>query len=314
MTQLIHQGYSRKYIAGKLNNSLKVIDKRPDLFPQEFAKLQYAFSQEASDHQVIYKIKTNSNSSLQFASSEITEIDELPVYVKSNRFINERFKEKTEDEKYLSVKVQSYDFWSALRFTLPIIAESIEVNVLHGSENRIHLENQAVVIHFNSSRLRILPTEEVLDGFYNYKEAGFTRFINNFQKLEPNSVAREKMRSAIRFYKLGNDSIEIEHKILNYWIGFEQLFSSVDTEEDSIKRIKTFFIAMNSVYYWQRRVNYLLESVKRVGNTTDISVADLTNREFSIDNPLNPLLKTRLGHYIEINSNLMVSVFSFNAA
>ena len=162
---------------------------------------------------------------------------------------------------------------------------------MHDSENKIIVEKQSLIIHSISRLYRFWPIEENLDGFYQYHEPEFYRFIDNFKLMKEDSVAREKIKSAIRFYKLGNDSVEVEHKILNYWIGFEQLFSAVDTEEDSIKRIKSYFVAINGVFYWQRKTNYLLSSIARAG--VNLNVSDLIPANTANCDGLNPLVKTR---------------------
>jgi hypothetical protein len=128
--------------------------------------------------------------------------------------------------------------------------------------------------------------EEPLDGFYTYQD--------NYKQLDEGSVAKEKIRSAIRFYKLGNESIEMEHKILNYWIGFEQLFAAVDSEEDSIKRIKSFFIAMNGALYMQSRLQYLIRSIEKRCDTR-IKPADLAGPVDLVKG--NTLLSKRLIYY-----------------
>ena len=80
---------------------------------------------------------------------------------------------------------------------------------------------------------------------------------------------------------------------MNYWIGFEQLFSAIDTEEDSINRMKSFFIAINAVYYWQRRTTYLLN---RAG--VNYSFENFTNSQLPVDPHPNPQIQHRLEKYV----------------
>ena len=103
--------------------------------------------------------------------------------------------------------------------------------------------------------------------------------------------------------------MEIEHKILNYWIGFEQLFASVDSSDDSINRMKNFFVHLSCCYYIQRRTNYLLvlAELKKYRNIEDtITVKDLkkeliTNLSFEDE---DPLLEKRIKKYInDFNTN-----------
>lgn len=297
VSQLIFLGYSRKFIVDYLRKSRNYIDKGNSL-EDGLGKLEQVFSYGPEKYDVIYKIKCYSESDIKIASQLIRKMEKFPSAYSKNKFVNEKFKEKGEGEGYYSVQIESLDFWSALHKSQPIISETIELNILHDIDNRIVLEKQALIIHSKTKKIRMASTEENLDGFYTYQEPEFYRFVENYKKIEEGSDAREKIRSAIRFYKLGNDSVELEHKFLNYWIGFEQLFSSVDSDEDSIKRIKSFFIPINAVFYWQRRTNYLLASLGRAGKI--LTVKDLLSDDLDIEGLSDPLILSRLKSYNSI--------------
>ncbi len=293
VTQLIHQGYSRKFILDRIRKSKTFLDNNSTI-EIVFSKLNTVFDNNRDDYEAIFKIKPNSADTLLIASNQINELDTFPKEFENKRYISERFKERSEGEKYLSVIINSLDFWSALRTTYLLVTETVEINCLHDIDNKITLDKQALIIHCSSRSYRMESIEENLDGFYDYQESDFVRFVENFKALNGRSnVAYEKIRSAIRFYKLGNDSQEIEHKILNYWIGFEQLFSAIDTEEDSINRMKSFFIAINAVYYWQRRTTYLLN---RAG--VNYSFENFTNSQLPVDPHPNPQIQHRLEKYV----------------
>jgi|GEM_PF-2051503 len=269
LSQLIYLGHSRKFIKDRLHKCEKSI-KEGNSIQDCFSKLILVFSKEKDKYNVLFKIKIAPETEFLPASSSIREIADFPNEYLNSKHINKRFKEKGTGELFFVVETDNLDFWSALRKAYQLISETIEINILNNSDNRIILEHQALIIHCSSKHYRMEAIEEKLDGFYTYNDGDFKHFIENYRKLAEGSTAKEKIRSAIRFYKLGNESIEIEHKILNYWIGFEQLFSAVDSEEDSIKRIKAFFISMNASLYFQSRVQYLLRCVERCGETVNL--------------------------------------------
>jgi len=256
ITQLHYRGYSRKFINNSFRKSHELINKGDDI-SKTFDKLCQNFSMEAESYKTIFKLKSESIGNIKFASQIIKSIEKLPEEFDAAEKINARFKELEENEIYVEIEISAFDFWSALKLSHEIISESIEINILHKTENRIILENQALIYHAASMSYRMESIEDSLDGHYDYNEAAFNRFIDNYKNIK-SSVAKEKLRSAIRFYKLGNDSLEIEHKILNYWIGFEQLFAAVESNEDSINRMKNFYVHLSCCYYLQRRTNYLL--------------------------------------------------------
>ena len=74
------------------------------------------------------------------------------------------------------------------------------------------------------------------------------------------------MESAIRYLRLGNQSIEVEHKFINYWIGLEYLFSNYESQH-TINRIKEHFINAHCLAYVKRNVHHLKKNFARLDNT-----------------------------------------------
>lgn len=295
ISHLQHNGFSRKYVIHHIRTTQKMLDQGVSL---EIAleKLILFFMQPDEKYNVIFKLKKNTLGSINLASTQIFEIENLPETFRSNKFINDRFKEKLDGESYLNVSVEVHDFWSALKKAKQIISETIELNFLHDSDINISIDNQALAIHTATQKIRMEALHEKLDGFYVCREPSFIRFIDNYKKLEEYHVTKGKIKSAIRFYTLGNESVDIEHKFLNYWIGLEQLFAAINNDEDSIMRIKTYFKAISGVYYLQRRTTYLLESLSRSG--ISLSLDDLKPGLRMDELLLNPLLKKRLSSYL----------------
>lgn len=311
ITQLLYRGFSRKFITYRFRKGHEAIVKG-ETIKNAVTKLISEFSRGKEIYKTIFKLKSDSIANIKFASQNIIKLEKLIDDFKDSKHINAKFSDLEENEIYVEIEVKSSDFWSALKISHQIISETVEINILHESENNIVIENQALVYHEFSKAHRMESIEDSLDGYYDYNENEFNRFIENYKKIE-STVAREKLRSAIRFYKLGNDSIEIEHKILNYWIGFEQLFSSVESNEDSIKRIKIFYVSLSCCYYLQRRVNYLLilaERKKYTNNGRGIKIGDLKiglmNSLKFTDN--DPLIEKRIEKYItSFNSNKTIT-------
>lgn len=219
ITQQIYRGYSRKFVSNRFRKSHSQLNKGEEI-EKVFEKLSVEYSRDKEIYKAIFKLKSESIANFKLASQLIRQLEKLPDFLQESKRINAKFKELEENEIYLEVTVDSLDYWSALRSSHRIITETIEINILHQTENKIVIENQGIIYSNEFETFRIETLEDLLDGHYDYNENEFNRFIENYKNIE-SSVAKEKLRSAIRFYKLGNDSLEIEHKILNYWIGFE---------------------------------------------------------------------------------------------
>lgn len=307
LSQLLFKGYSRKFISNSFRKANDLIESGQSN-EETIGKLASFFERGYEKYTVIFKIKSNNVLQFKTASNELIKVDTFPEEFKDKKFINTKFQELDDDEIYLKTDINSTDFWSGLKNSYPLVSESIELNILHKSEHKILLENQALVFHCNSKRYRMETLDNTLDGYYDYDEDEFSRFIFNYKNIQ-STTAKEKLRSAIRFYKLGNESIELEHKILNYWIGFEQLFSAINSDEDSIKRIKKFYVTLSSCYYLQRRVNYLLvicenRNIKNAGNKLEINNLKNGLMDTIVFEYDDPLIEKRLTRYInDFNSN-----------
>lgn len=306
ISQLIYDGFSKYFIETRFRKCADSIFKKGVVTNDAFDRLNVIFGSKCSLYNVYIKLKVNSEYKLRFITDKINQIDNLPETVLSSQFVNNKFKELTSNEIFVRVSIEAQDFWSSISYSHQLLTESIEINILHHSDNKITIENQAVTVHSDSGKFRIDTIEQEIDGFYHHNETEFNRFVENLKNIESNT-AKEKITSAIRFYKLGNDSVEMEHKILNYWIGFEQLFSAIDTEEDSISRMKTFYTSLNLTYYFQRKINYLINSLdrnnlkynrKKISTDIFLEKFDKTNL-----NGRNPLFIRRLENYFDNNTN-----------
>ena len=310
ITQQLYRGYSRKFVSNRFRKSHSQLNNNEKI-EKIFERLAVEYSRDKETYKAIFKLKSESIENIKFASQSIAQLVELPAFLVEAQYVNAKFKELYENEIYVEITVDSLDFWSALKLSHRIISETIEINILHKTENTIILENQAIVYSNEFKTFRIETLEDLLDGHYDYNENEFNRFIENYKNIK-SSVAKEKLRAAIRFYKLGNDSLEIEHKILNYWIGFEQLFSAVDSNEDSIKRMKTFYVTLSCCCYLQRRVNYIITLTDRKKYTNQgIKIETKDLKEGLIEllkfEEEDPLLEKRLKKYInDFNTNHLI--------
>lgn len=306
MSELLKIGYSRSFVKNRINRLSESLSEQNEL-QTLFDELIETFTNEAASYGVIFKIKHSNPSSFVLTSDNVIRLYEFPNHLLQQE-IRRNFTELRSGELFVQITVQGFDFNQALRLAYRKISEIIDVNILHQSDYTIEIVESAIVFHENTLRLRMLPIAETLDGQYDYQESEFHRFVENYRRLPEGSSIRDKIRSAIRFYKLGNESVELEHKILNYWIGFEQLFSSETTSEDSIKRIKSFFIAINGTYYLQRRVYYLVNQLSRIGvkhNSRSITKEDLFRKSILDEIQRNSLSDPFVFQRLSCYSNLL---------
>jgi hypothetical protein len=76
--------------------------------------------------------------------------------------------------------------------------------------------------------------------------------------------AKQKIKSSVRYLRLGNDTTEAEQKFLNYWIGLEFIFSTYIKDQSSFSRIIQNFPNIHQLIYLKRNLRAFHEDIKRL--------------------------------------------------
>lgn len=88
---------------------------------------------------------------------------------------------------------------------------------------------------------------------------------------------KQKLKSAIRYLRLGNDALELEQKFISYWSGLESLFSNYNPDENNFARLSTIFPICHKIWYLKRNLIEFDRDIKRLGVTNVISNFSNTN-------------------------------------
>ena len=111
---------------------------------------------------------------------------------------------------------------------------------------------RAVVGTNNPEKSSTIPVNYQIDGYLNNNTEPFDRLLQKVNKMRWNNIDDEsydKIFSAIRYLRTGSESPELETKLLNYWIGLEYIFTSVNSEEKTIDRIRKYYPICHSLVY-----------------------------------------------------------------
>ena len=68
---------------------------------------------------------------------------------------------------------------------------------------------------------------------------------------------KERLNTALRHLRVGDNQVEIEQRFLNYWIGLEFLFSTPRSGDSTFSRLKEKFPKLMTLYYLKRNVSSL---------------------------------------------------------
>ncbi len=262
-SELIDRGFSKgflyKLVCGIFVNSLG----EQNSFQDHFKNFRLRILSDATDHVVIFRMDTTQKvcEAISELSSQLFELSDNINNIKlSDRQQIElkKFNISAEARKYIHFTMKATDYLSALKHARNSLSEYLDVINLGLPDEFLKIHNRVLVIDSRSpSKGEFQNNINILDGKYKGEKNYYLEFTKKLPSILNNkhitSETKEKIKSAIRYLRLGNQSTEVEHKFLNYWIGLEYLFSNYENQS-TINRIKEHFINADALAYVKRNV------------------------------------------------------------
>ena len=263
-SELISKGYSKgflyKLIYGIFVNSLN----EGNDFDDHFTNFRSRVIDIESEYNVIFRIDTTNKVSEAISmitppsfqlSDDINDIELRGARVNSEL---DSFKVNNLNRKFIRCSVSAYDYLAALKKASNVLSEYLDIVNLGLSDEFLHIHHRVLVIDTRSSeRGNFQNNINILDGKYKVEKEHYVQFSRKMPDIinNPNiaNETKEKIKSAIRYLRLGNQSTEVEHKFINYWIGLEYLFSNYESQ-NTINRIKDHFINAHCLAYLIRNL------------------------------------------------------------
>lgn len=290
-SQLIFEGYSKEYLFQTVNRIFNYNYGENNNFNENWGIFKNHINNSDIEYKLIFRIDTSTK--VHEAISEITPNDLMitnqieDLKIKQQKEYN-NFKAEASNRKFLQFTIQARDHFSVIKKGRQILAEYLDIINLGFPNEFLHIYKRVVVININNaSGARLQNITFYQDGFYKKSKEYYLELSNRVPHiLESQNIkteSKDKIKSAIRYLRLGNESIEFEHKFINYWIGIEYLFSSYDSN-DTINRIKEHFINAHSRAYIKRNITYILTLIKQI-DTEDLN--SLENNNVSLTDFIN---------------------------
>ncbi|RXP54552.1 hypothetical protein EC396_09225 [Lutibacter sp. HS1-25] len=273
LSELINKGYSKgflyKLMYGIFVNSLD----NNSAFKTHFKNFKARITPSKSKHNVIFRIDTTKKvyeaiSAITIQSILLTDnIDNIIL----NGFAKKElkaFNTKASNRKFIHYEVDALDYLSALIIARKNLSEYLDVINLGLSDEFLQIHNRVLVIDQRSPKRGAFQNNmNSLDGKYLVEQDHYVTFTKKIPVILNNDKiadeTKEKIKSAVRYLRLGNQSTEVEHKFINYWIGLEYLFSNYESN-GTIERLKTHFIDAHSLAYVKRNVHSFKKSFSQL--------------------------------------------------
>lgn len=258
---LIRSGFSKKFLL-KFIYSLFV--KGPEItFSERFAEFRRICLRGKKSFDVIIKCKlpgdlARSGADLFAYFDRISQYRYEQLVGSSNSIVRDFFKEG-QRVTYFRKKVDAYDRYSAIFQAKPYLGKFLDLIHLGYDQKGPIVEQQVLVFNIDDPNGRAEPVTMSfpLEGFYRSGINFFETLVKKVAAIDNNSwisdETKKKIRSAIRYLRLGSQAIEEEHRYLNYWIGLEYLFSDF-SGGSTFERIKRFLIPIHTNVYISRNL------------------------------------------------------------
>lgn len=284
-TELIDIGFSKnfwyRYMYGLFVNSLS----EGDSFNDRFNEFENRISSHNNNYDIIFRIDTikkvqQSIKSTTHQMSILENIDDITLEDPKAEIELSHFKPPKDTRLFIKCNITAHDYLAALKSAKRILSESLDLlNLGYGNE-KLELNNRVLVIDTNNPKYgRFQQSTNFLDGKYSKAQTHYLNFIDKvpdlLSKENVNEETKEKVKSAIRYLRLGNQSIEVEHKFINYWIGLEYLFSNYESD-NTINRIKEYLVTCHSLAYVKRNLLHFHKLISNIDSNTLASISTYT--------------------------------------
>ncbi|MDJ1498811.1 hypothetical protein QNI19_38130 [Cytophagaceae bacterium DM2B3-1] len=260
--ELINNGYTKQY----LYNTFQAIFVRKivsgQTFDDKFITYKNLTQKPDEEYTIIFKIIGKA-----FQFSEFQKIDQAYNLInKKFRKSIERstsaeinnFLESNKEENLISIEIFAKDYYKAIQIAIDKVSKDLDIFHLGFNKHFFKIDERCAVIGKNNpKKATTLPSNFQLDGYFRSDSNIFDTLLQKIKKIENNKIEPEsynKLLSAIRYYRTGSESPELETKLLNYWIGLEYIFTSFHSEEKTIDRIKNFFPKCHTLIYVKRNL------------------------------------------------------------
>jgi sulfur transfer complex TusBCD TusB component (DsrH family) len=274
-SELISNGYSKGFLYKLVYGAFVFNLKSTIDFNINFASFKARILEAGSAYDVIFKIDTTQkvyDAITAIPHSVLILTDDINAITITGKLETEfnSFNTPAVNRKFITCNLIAKDPFAALKKARNILSEYLDVLNLGLSDENLQINHRVFILGSRANEKGgFLNNINVLDGKYKVEMNHYFDFTTKLPQIIQNTniikETKEKIKSAIRYLRLGNQSTEVEHKFINYWIGLEYLFSNYDSLS-TINRLKEHFINAHLLAYVKRNVYSLNKTVSRLSN------------------------------------------------
>ena len=254
-TELLRRGYSKIFLY-KFFTSIKHGNATDPPFEEIYSKLKSRLGNvNFFSDVVIIRLHFKSKKIPQMANM----VEEIPDEYKS--VMNDAMKGFTKKEsrnRFYIVTMQAPDTNAALQKARLQLSQALDRNDM----GLLEISNQGLVGYKDNNNNWTFHHQQYYDlnkklpqGDNNNSLSDIIQQIDSSEHIS--NEVKERLNTALRHLRVGDDQVEIEQRFLNYWIGLEFLFSTPRSGDSTFSRLKEKLPKLMTLYYLKRNVSSL---------------------------------------------------------
>ncbi len=264
--QLLYVGFSKNY----LYHLFSTFHKDDGRFDEDYRILKDELVNENKvEYIVIYQIYTkfqeidtfeNFTSDVQLDCKTDEKLDAMRM----------SFLKPSINRYFYKQKIKASDQTSAMKKAREMLEAALDVISLGAGKVPIQINDKGLIISTSSNRInaRIFMPYKI-DGTYSkdiHLSQSFSLIINRiYNNPQIATEVKDRISSAIRHLRIGNQCSELEQRFINYWIALEFIFSASKSGESTFSRVKTNLTTILTCSYAKRNLLNLNERLSNNG-------------------------------------------------
>lgn len=260
-------GYSKIYLHRFIRNICK--NKHITLFFSAYKAVESLIFRPLENFKVLLKITIDSD---PYKNIQI-ESDQLKLL--SKKEATKIIKETNEEIEIFLSDLQSStfqidctapDFYSATGKVRAIIYRTLDALHMGHSNKQVVIHSKCAIIgSVQPKRSGVQNFNYVIDGYFKSHQSSYKIFLRNINSLNLDNIEKNAINrifSGLRYLRLGTEALELENKLLNYWIGIEFMFSIYDAESHTVGRLRAYYKKCHAYIYIRRLLIDFHKSIK----------------------------------------------------
>jgi hypothetical protein len=281
-SELINIGYSKIFLYQLISKTFKYNKIRT--FDEKWTFFKKVITEKTQKKYLIaFKFNiTNEDDYVKFFE-KIIPANYLPVATPRTEVVS--FLKEDKNTLYKTFEVDALDFYQAIRTSNEQLAPFLDRLHLAYNEVSLSLSFEVLVVdQSDKQKANVQKINYLIDGGY-LNNNNFDILNQTINKISDNKFiaddVKDKIKSALRYLRMGNEAVELEQKYISYWIALEHIFSVNIKDVSTFSRMSLHLTNILTIYYLKRNLQYLHNEIKKHYKTATLSktITDLIDAD-----------------------------------